>query len=95
MSLNKKSLEDNISEIKANLPEEFHADLEKSIAETTDTVVPSTDEQKAAAAAELKANPDIDDSAIEVGAEAFEAPAQLSEEETKSAIEAELKNWES
>ena len=36
MSKAKQSLQDNLEAIKANLPEEFHADLEKEIAGAED-----------------------------------------------------------
>ncbi|MFT5777257.1 MAG: hypothetical protein ACI837_000188 [Crocinitomicaceae bacterium] len=98
MSILKKSLEDNLTEIKANLAEEFHADLEKNIAATTDEATPSAEEQKASVVAALKANPDIDEAPIvaefEASSESFIAPARMSEAETESAIQAELKNWE-
>jgi hypothetical protein len=98
MSTFKKSLEDNLTEIKANLAPEFHADLEKHIAATNNGTASSSDEQKSSIIAELKANPDIDDAAVvpmfEASSESYSAPAKMSEADTASAIQAELKNWE-
>lgn len=57
----KQSLEDNLSAILENLPEEFHADLKASIEEATPQPILSAEQARVEAAQLMKENPDIDD----------------------------------
>ncbi len=60
-----QSFQDNLEEIKKNLPEEFQADLEAEIAAIPAPAAPLTGEAEVTAIkAELKANPDVDDAVI-------------------------------
>ena len=65
MNKAKDSIKENIEEILTNLPSEFQDDFKKQVEEMSDTeeAAPSSDDQIAAIKAELKANPDVDESA--------------------------------
>ena len=92
MSKIQQSLQDNLADIKANLPEEFHADLEKMVAEATDAPAMSAEEEADAVKAELYGNPDVDDAewVDKVDVSQHAAPAALSAEEQEAAMKAEL-----
>jgi len=91
MSRVQESLKANLEEIKKNLPEEFHAELEKQISEAQDySVSAESDEQ--AIRAELRANPTIDDLAIEANLDFsnHRIPAAPSAEAEFASFQAEL-----
>ena len=89
MNTEKDSLKENLDEILANLPAQFHEDLKKQVAELPDTApaAPTSEEQVAAIKAALKENPAVDESAAaaELGdIKAPELPAQPSEAEVEA-----------
>lgn len=86
MNKAKNSLKENLDEILSNLPEEFHADLKKEIDKIPDAeeVALKGEEAINAIKAELKANPDVDETAAAAelkDIKAPEVPTPASEEE--------------
>lgn len=65
MNKAKDSLKENLDEILANLPKEFHADFKKQLEEMPDKAEKplSRDAEVAAIKAELVANPNVDEKA--------------------------------
>ncbi len=93
MNQAKASLEANKAEILAALPKEFQADFEKELADMSDTAAPAQLSGEAAIPAikaELKANPDVDESAAaaelkDIKAPEVIAPATAAENEAAAA----------
>lgn len=88
-----QSLQENLEEIKKNLPEEFHADLEKQISDSGDATGTqlSGDAAVAAVKAELEANPEVDNTvAAELTDLAPVAAVEPSEAEQKHEMESQL-----
>ncbi len=96
MSEIKKSLEENKDEILKSLPPEFHANFEEELAKAADPAAPSMEEELEAIKAEMKRNPDVDDSAlipeVEAKPSAHRAAAPSSAEEQEAAMKEALKN---
>ncbi|MEP0265573.1 hypothetical protein [Dokdonia sp.] len=76
MSIEKKSLQANESEILAALPENFHADFKNQLTTMSDENAPQLtgDAEIAAIKAELKANPAVDENAAAAELTNIEAP---------------------
>ena len=78
MNTVKESLEANMTEILANLPEEFHADLKKQVADAPAPQAPlSGAAEVEAIKAELVANPDVDESAAAGELKDIKAPEAI------------------
>jgi hypothetical protein len=80
MNKAKNSLQENLEEILANLPEEFHADIKKDIDGMSDGEEESLtgEDEVAAIKAELVANPDVDESAAAAELKDIKAPTPVS-----------------
>lgn len=103
MNKAQESLEENKAAILAALPEEFHADFEKQMKEAPEADSGLTGEAAVEAIkAELKENPEVDESAAaaeltDIAAPEVPAPASEAEVEAEKAsllkeVEAEVEN---